>query len=205
MLSKLLCRGCDYANRKREIEAGLYPRCAFCREPLAKSDEEIDKRFMKRVKKNCPVALAEMGKKHCQEGDHEEAFKYLTKAADLGDAYAHYNLSITYAAGQGVEMDTKKEVYHLEEAAIGGHPHARHNLGCEEMHNGKYESARKHFIIAANLGHDDSLKAIKELYADGRASKEDYADALRAYQAALEAAKSPEREAAEAYYSSRRR
>jgi len=34
-----------------------------------------------------------------------------------------------YYEGQGVEKDKKKDVYHLEQAAIGGHPNARHNLG----------------------------------------------------------------------------
>ena len=71
------------------------------------------------------------------------------------------------------------------------------NLGCEEYHNCRYERARKHFIIAANLGHHDSLKCVKDLYADGHARKEDYAGALRGYQAAVEAAKSAERETAE--------
>ena len=35
--SKFICDGCNYANQRREIEAGLYPRCAFCREPMPKS------------------------------------------------------------------------------------------------------------------------------------------------------------------------
>ncbi len=63
--------------------------------------------------------------------------------------------------------------------------------------NGRFERAKKHFIIAANLGLHESLRKLRTLYADGHASKEDYADALRAYQAAVEAAKSPEREEAE--------
>jgi TPR repeat protein len=102
-----------------------------------------------------------------------------------------------YRNGKAVEKDTKKYIYHLEEAAIGGHPEARHNLGCIETNNGNFERAVKHFIIAANLGNDGSLKSLRELYADGHASKEDYASALRAYQAALEAAKSAEREKVE--------
>ena len=52
----------------------------------------------------------------------------------------------------------------------------------------------RHFIIAANLGHDSSLKALRKGYADGVVSKEDYSGALRAYQAAVEATKSPQRE-----------
>jgi TPR repeat protein len=107
-----------------------------------------------------------------------------------------------YWKGKGVEMDKDKEIYHLEEAAIAGHPIARHNLGIEELYNGRgrFERARKHFIIAANLGYHGSLKNVKDLYAHGHASKEDYADALRAYQTAVGATKSAEREEAEAYY-----
>jgi hypothetical protein len=44
---------------------------------------------------------------------------------------------------------------------------------------------------------------LRKLYADGHASKDDYADALRAYQAAVNATKSAEREVAEAYYKAR--
>ncbi len=197
--SKRICRGCDYANQKREFEAGLENRCAFCREPMPESDEEAGKKTMKRIKKNCPVAMTEMGKRRRDEGDYKTALEYFTKAAELGDAGAHFNLSVAYWTGEGVNKDTEKEVYHLEEAAIGGHPHARHNLGCNELDNGRYERAKKDFIIAANLGYHDSLKQLREGYANGHASKEEYADALRAYQAALEETKSAERKVAEAY------
>ncbi len=199
--SKYICNGCDHANQNREIEAGLQQRCAFCREPLIESlDEEIQKRLMKRVKKNDPVAMWKLGNKHRREGDYDGAFEYWMKASGWGNAEAHYNLSIMYDKGQGVEKDTKKNIYHLEQAAIGGHPDARYNLGAYDLSNGRYERARKHFIIAANLGDHDSLKWLKELYANGHASKEDYADALRAYQAAVDATKSPEREKAKEYY-----
>ncbi len=195
--SKTICNGCDYANKMREIEAGIYPKCAFCREPLPKSFEESGQRIMNRIKKNDPVAMRYMGNKHGSEGDYETAFKYLTKAAELGDSSAHYNLSCMYYDGEGVEKDMKRAINHFEEAAIGGHPEARHNLGVEEWNNDRFERAKNHFIIAANLGYQDSLNELRELYADGHASKEDYANTLRAYQAAVNATKSPEREKAE--------
>jgi TPR repeat protein len=195
--SQLICKGCDYANQMREIEAGLEQRCAFCREPVPTSQEECDKRRMNRIKKNCPVAMREMGRQCIDEGNYESVLKYWTKAAGLGDAEAHFNLSCLYLNGEGVEKDMEKYTYHSEEAAIGGHHRARHNLGCIEAENGRFERARKHFIIAANLGLHESLKCLRELYADGHASKEDYAGALRAYQAAVEATKSPEREEVE--------
>jgi len=195
--SKSICNGCNYANQMREIQQGLERRCAFCREPVPKSQEEADKYTMNRIKKNCPVAMRQKGTKHYHEGDYDTAFGYLTKAAELGDAKAHSSLSCMYDKGQGVKKDVKKFFYHLEKAAIGGHPHARHNLGIEEWNNDRFERARKHFIIAANLGYQDSLNELRELYADGHASKEEYFDALRAYQAAVDATKSPERKKAE--------
>ena len=58
--------------------------------------------------------------------------------------------------------------------------------------------------MLANIGYDGSLKWLKELYVDGKASKEDYAGALRAYQAAVNAAKSREREEANSLYNKAR-
>ena len=60
------------------------------------------------------------------------------------------------------------------------------------------DKAVKHFIIAVNLGLDESIKTLKEFYAKGVVSKEDFAAALRAHQAAVDATKSPQRDAAEA-------
>jgi hypothetical protein len=197
--SKLVCNGCNVANQKREVAAGLQRRCVFCRQPAPKTDVETEKRRVKRIKKNCPVAMREEGKKRRDEGDYDTAFEYFTKAAELGDAGAHYELSIMYRKGQFVEKGNEREIHHLEEAVIRGHPAARHDLGCEEANNGDFDRAKKHFIIAANLGYHGSLKCLRQLYADGHASKEEYADALRAYQAAVNATKSPERAAAEVF------
>jgi TPR repeat protein len=155
---------------------------------------------MERVKANDPNALLQIGVKCYDEGDYEGAFQYYTKAAALGDMVAHYNLSILYHGGEGVEKDTKKAVYHLEEAAIGGHPMARYNLGCIEWNRGSDERAMKHCIIAANLGYDKALDRVKECFTTGIVSKEDFEAALRGHQAAVDATKSTQRDAAEKYY-----
>ena len=55
-----ICKGCDYANAKRENEQGLEQRCVYCREQALKSQEEGLKRVVKRVKKNDPVAMTHM-------------------------------------------------------------------------------------------------------------------------------------------------
>jgi TPR repeat protein len=98
--------------------------------------------------------------------------------------------------GKELRRTKKKEVYHLEEAAIGGHPDARYNLACYEVRNGRTDRATKHLIIAAKLGHDLALDKVKEGFAKGFLSKEDYEAALRGHQAALDATKSKQREEA---------
>jgi tetratricopeptide (TPR) repeat protein len=197
---KMICKGCDYANQTREMEQGLEHRCAFCREPLSRSDEEYDKREMKRIKQNDPVAICQMGKKHSAEGEYEKALEYYTKAAELGDVDAHACLGTLYYEGEGAEKDEEKAVYHYEQAAIEGHPGARILLALHEKENGRFERAAKHFIIAANLGSDFSLQEVKDFFIRGVVSKDDYAAALRGYQTAVNATKSAEREKAEAFY-----
>ena len=110
----------------------------------------------------------------------------------------HYQLSILYHNGNSVENDEKKYLHHVELAAIGGHPEARHNLGFLEMKSGRKDRAVKHFIIAVKLGCDYSLKAVKNAYKVGHVSKEDFTAALYGCKAAIDAAESPQRkEAAE--------
>jgi tetratricopeptide (TPR) repeat protein len=191
--SKSICKGCFHANKKREIEAGLQPRCAFCREPAPKSEEEALKLVMERVKKNDPVAMIHVGKRHYSEGDYGKALEYYTKAAELGYVTARCGLGNLYYQGLGVEKDEKKAVYLLELAAIGGHANARAFLALNEKKNGRMERAAKHFIIAANLGHDNSLQQVKALFVQGIVSKEDYAAALRGHQAAVNETISAER------------
>ena len=198
--SKTICRGCGYTNSMREIEKGLDQRCPFCRYPTPKTKQDADKDFIKRVEANDPVALCKFGNRRLSEGDHVGAIEYLTKAAELGDVGAHNQLSCNYGKGKCVQKDIKKAIYHAEQAAIGGDHLARYNLGCVEWENGRKHRAVKHWIIAANLGDGDSLGALRECYSEGFISKEDFSATLRAHQAALDATKSPQREAGEAFY-----
>ena len=105
-------------------------------------------------------------------------------------------LATMYEEGKGVEKDFDKEMYHLEEAAMGGHLHARYNLGYHEGRNGRPDRAVKHFIIAAKLGDDESMKTLREDYVIGNITKEVYAATLRSYQDAVVAMKSVERKEA---------
>ncbi len=199
--SKIICAGCTYANDLRQRRENKQQICPFCRHPVPKTQEEAEKNKMKRIEANDPVAMSRMGFRHLNEGDYESAFKYFTKAAELGDAAAQYDLSIMFREGEGVEVDEKMGLYHMEQAAIAGHALARQSLGVYEERNGRIERAVKHFIIAANLGLDDAINALKEYYKRGLlVSKDDFAAALRAHHAAVEATKSPQREEVKKYY-----
>ena len=115
----------------------------------------MNKIEMKRIAANDPIALRNFGKNLYLKRNYDGAFKYWTKAAELGDADAHYHLSLLYNGGLGVEKDETKKIFHLEEAAIGGFPQARHNLAVYENRHDRFERAVKHWIIAANLGYDN--------------------------------------------------
>eukprot|EP00985_Skeletonema_marinoi_P007129 scaffold3120_cov219-Skeletonema_marinoi.AAC.12 len=203
--SKLICNGCSYANKERELNASLKRTCPFCRHPVPTTNAESDANIMKRVEVNDPVALRKVGIQCSKKKDFTRAFEYLTKAAGAGDVAAHNYLSLMYKKGEGVEKDEKMAVYHAEEAAIGGDPIARYILGVYEWYYGSKERAVKHFIIAANLRDVKSVETLKKgYYLRGVVSKEDFAAALRAHQAAVDAMKSPERDAASAEKARRR-
>ena len=198
--SKINCVGCSYAHQKREIEMRLDQKCPFCRMALPETDEECDKRRMKRVEMNDPDALCHEGAVQYYKGEYSSAFEYFTKAAKLGDAEAHYKLAYLYHDGDGVENDMEKVIYNLEEAAIAGHPLARYNLGWHEYIDDNIERAVKHFFIGATHGEDNSIKFLMEMFKEGLVVKDVLAAALRAHKVAVDATKSSQREEAEVYY-----
>ena len=196
---KLICRGCVIFNQIREEEARIDQKCPFCRKTLPRTKREGDKLVMKRIQANDPLAMSQEGGNQYDKGDYIRAFEYSTKAAELGVADAHFRLAHLYSDGLGVEMDRGKYFHHLEEAAIGGHPQARHNLGGEEWNAGNYERAVKHWIIAATMGDDDAIKMLLNAFKAGYFVKDELAAALRAHKAAVDATKSKQRGKAEEY------
>eukprot|EP00986_Skeletonema_menzelii_P013595 scaffold8066_cov147-Skeletonema_menzelii.AAC.4 len=193
--SKMICDGCNRASQTRD-----YYKCPFCRKTLPKTKEEGYKLIMKRVKANDPAAINQVGEEQYDKEDYHTAFEYYTKAAKLGVAESHFRLSLMYHFELGVEKDEGKVIHHLEKAAIGGHPRARNNLGCEEWNNDNSDRALKHWIIAATQGHDDSIKHLMNAYKGGFVDREVLAATLRAHKAAIDATKSPQRNEAEEFY-----
>ncbi|EJK71895.1 hypothetical protein THAOC_06619 [Thalassiosira oceanica] len=167
----------DKERYQREMELKyefLLEACATARTPLVKYIASALAMVRKRVVAKDLDAMSFLACKYLfgdgVKKDARRAFELWTEAANLGSADAHSSLGNQYRSGDGVEQDDFKAVQHWEKAACWGHVQARHNLG----------------------GYEDMLFA-------GLATKQEYADALRGYQDAVEEMKSPERDVAKKF------
>ena len=116
------------------------------------------------------------------------------RAGELGNTESDCCIGNSYRNGHGVDRDVKKATHYYELAAMEGNVKDRSNLGGTEVLAGNIDRALKHLMIAAGGGSNESLKAIKQMYSNGYATKDDYANALRAYQTYLGEVKSDDRD-----------
>ena len=201
---KEICSGCVYAplydNQGNEVDN---EKCPFCRTPTPKSSNEANEREKKRVEKDDPMAIFNMGcyYKKGTNGypqDHDKALELMHRAAELCHAGAYASIGWAYDNGEGVEVDEKKANHYYKLAAMGGDVNARHNLGIEEEEAGNIDRAIKHYMIAVRSGNPKSLEVFKLMYSNGHATKEDYTKALQSYQEYLSEIKSAQRDKAAA-------
>ena len=197
-----LCSGCCHAdvydNHGKVIAD---KKCPFCRTPLPTLGKEIIEMLKRRMEVDDPYAFALMGNFHDRgeyglPQDSAKATELWHKAGKFG--YAH--IGHAYYYGEGVERDTKMASHYHELAAMEGNVIARYNLGLDELSAANYDRALKHFLIAVRGGDTDSVKEIQEMYKDGRATKDHYANALRSHQAYLNEIKSDQRDKAVAFH-----
>ena len=197
---KMICSGCIHAVAKRDGGVGL---CPFCRTPTPTTDKEVVERAKKRMELGDADAMYGLGCCYADGDDgltqdHAKASELWHQAAELGNALAYYSIGNAYYFGRGVEQDEKKGNHYWELAAMKGDTDARHNLGVLEKRAGNMDRIVKHYMIAAGCGDNDSLENIKQMFMNGDATKDDYAKALRAYQANLVEIKSAQRDEAAA-------
>ena len=200
---KVICSGCMYAVNKMDREG----KCPFCRVPVPESYEEIIESTKRRMEAGDAKAIRNLGCCYNEDPgrvygipqDQAKALELWHRAADLGSTKAYYNIGNAYLDGRGVERDMKMAVHYWELAALGGDAMARHNLGISENRAGNMNRALRHLMIAAGCGYDLSLKKIRELYVNGHATKDDYANALRAHQKYVDGIKSAQRDKAAAF------
>ncbi|EJK56043.1 hypothetical protein THAOC_24137 [Thalassiosira oceanica] len=194
---KLVCNGCRLAARRR----GMNGRCPFCRTATPTDDASELAMIQRRVEKRDAEAIAHLGYKYYYgklglTKDVSRAIELWTEAAELGSVNAHSELGHTYYCGNDAEEDKPRGIHHWQLAAMKGHVSSRNNLGCTEHDNGNYQLALQHLMISAKMGLKWSVNVIKKRFKEGRATKEQYAEALQGYRDAMEEMKSPQREEA---------
>ena len=197
----IICAGCIYAVAIRDKNE---TKCPFCRTPTAVSNKEVIKRCKKRVEVDDAEAIYNLGCWYYDgmyglPQDRAKALELFHRAGELGYAPSYHNIGNAYYNGDGVERDEKKANHYYELAAIGGDADARHSLGFSERDAGNHDRALKHFMISAGGGEKESLDMIQKMFKHGEATKEDYTQALRAYQAYLDEIKSVQRNEAAAF------
>jgi len=195
---KKFCNGCFLAAAKR-----FRMDCPFCRAPDPEEDNQVLAMVQKRVDAGDPVAMWYLGDSYHNgklglEKDVTRAVELHERAAELGLKEAHFNLGCMYSVGTDVEKDTAKAIRHYEAAAMSGAVSARFNLACTEGNAGNNDLAFQHYLIAAKSGDQDALHDVKVFFKNGLATKDDYAEALRGYQSAIEEMRSPDRDQANA-------
>ena len=125
-----------------------------------------------------------------------KAVELYIEAAELGSIEALFSLGNSYVKGDGVQEDETKGVQFWTKAAMQGHVGSRHNLGGYEWGEGNYDRALRHFLISAKLGCNISVEATKKMFTMGLATKDQYTQALKGYQDAVEGMKSRDRDEA---------
>ncbi|EJK52039.1 hypothetical protein THAOC_28732, partial [Thalassiosira oceanica] len=176
---KLVCNGCILAARQRGLRG-----CPFCRTPHPSDEASMLAMIQKRVSKGDVDAIYHLGNQYFYgllgfTKDVPRAIELWTQAAELGSLGAHFNLGDTYYNGDGAREDKPRGIRHWQTAAMEGHVSSRHCLGTVELRNGNHELAVQHWMISAKMGHKKSLNVIKEMFMEGHATKEQYAEALR--------------------------
>ena len=189
----------DMKKGKEWEDVGI---CPYCRISGAKSDEEYVTSIKKLMGNGNATAFYKLAfdyfdGEHGLQQDMTKANELLLKAGELGCADAYYNLGVNYdVGGRDVEIEKKKAKHYYEQAAMMGDVESRHYLGVMEGKAGISKRAYKHFLLAAKYGCKDSLQLIKTGFMDGIVTKDEYGQALRAYQKQHDEMKSDKRDEA---------
>ena len=200
---KQICKGCIMAFEKRGITD-----CPFCRTPCPDNDADRLSMVQARMAKKDPEAINVLALKYRYgslglQKDMRRAVELWTEAAELGSIEAFYSLGVAYDFGDGVQQDVPRATEFYEKAAMQGHVQSRHNLGCYEGLKGNHGRAVRHLLISAKMGYKESVENIKRAYMGGIATKEQYGEALKGYQDAVEEMMSHDRDEANALRKSR--
>ena len=195
---KTVCGGCE---RQHQMKSKERATCAFCREPMSRSNEEFLARLHQRVERKdqeamCKLAIKSGSGQNGLSVDHAKCIDLLHQSAGLGYPPAHYQLGNFHDEGEmGLERNEEEALKHWEKAAEGGHLLARHNVGCTKYENDNQDciAAMYHWRLSASGGLKLSMDNLIECFGVGVLHHGDLAETLQAFYRSREEMKSGDR------------
>ena len=155
-------------NEEKSAGKKIAFTCPFCREPDPTTDEEYAL-IQARCLKNDPNAFTLLGDVY-RVGDYGlakndlKALDCWIRAVELGSPEACIDIALAYDEGSGVSVDKVKADLFRRIGALRGSIVARKSIGCSEYLSGNHEIAIRHWKIAAEAGHQDSLNFLRDIY-----------------------------------------
>ena len=194
---KKICSGCDFQHQRK---SGERPTCAFCREPIPDSDEEILARTRKRIELKDPHAMRNMASYHGYgwrglPKDRAKCIDLLRQCDELGCPVAQFQLAQFYHNGtMGLEQNEEEALKYWKKAAEGGHVQARNNLACTEERRGDDVAAMRHWRLSAAGGGKLSMENLIICFEIGLLHHADLTETLQAFYRSRSELKSEDRD-----------
>ena len=146
------------------------------------------------IEKMSPTDLWEYAESLRDNGDYEQAAKYMKKAARMGEILAQDSLAQYYEKGIGVQQDYAKAAELYAKVArsrkpgvfycLPKTPHCKAAYALGRLHeerllpNASMEEAVKWYKRSAELGEADACLKLAEIYLEGRGVEQDYLESL---------------------------
>ena len=136
------------------------------------------------------LAQLAVGSYYYALNDCYEAIKWISMAAELGNAEALFNMGVFYMEGMGCDQDMELSAKYFQRAARRRHPEAQFAY-ADLLSNGwgveqDDKRAMKWFLDAAENGHVEAMYRLGEVYELGKGTAVDLAEAAKWYNAACE-------------------
>ena len=172
---------------RREAERKKAERRETARKEAARKEAERRESEKRRLSAE---EWYQKGKEFYDQEKYDDAYSWLLKAAEQGNAAAQNNLGLCYYYGQGVEQSYTEAVKWYRKAAEQGNAAAQNNLGvCYKSGQGveqSYTEAVKWYRKAANQGNAIAQDNLGDCYYYGRGVEQNYTEAVKWYRKAAE-------------------
>ena len=201
-----ICTGCVLSSAKVHIRDGRDTKAASAKAmtcPLCRSNNELHddkatlKALMKRVDAGQHDDICRIGQYYFRGEmallqDKAEGLRWYHRAVEAGSGHAAFNLGGCYLKGDGVEQDMEKALEYFQKSAELGFIPAFSMIGNFLMDKGDIEEGMLNYRKAAicGLNDDDLFNILRDGFAEGYITKDEYAFTLRENQKACNEMKS---------------